>query len=139
MRKIARLIIHHSGTPPATTLESIRHQHVVVNGWDGIGYHAVITGDGVLHRTRRFELPGIHDSGENADSIGLCITGDNTRKGMGWNAAQMQTAACFIALCRALIPNLVVEGHRDRGPQAGIPDRTLCPGLEVSQVFPPEV
>lgn len=139
MRTIRRLILHHTGTPPGTSLASIERHHRVENRWDGIGYHAVITGDGVLHRTRRFELPGIHDAGENADSIGLCITGDNTTPGMEWNANQIETARTFIALCRALIPDLRVIGHRDEGPAANLRDRTLCPGLEVRDLFATEV
>ena len=50
MRKIDMIVVHCSGSRcnHRYTLEQLRHDHVVVNGWRDIGYHFYITLEGGL-------------------------------------------------------------------------------------------
>lgn len=77
MRKIDEIIIHCTGTVPSakTTVESVRNYHVGKNGWKDIGYHYLITIDGVIHNGRPIEQAGAHCVGHNATTIGICYVG----------------------------------------------------------------
>ena len=50
MRKIDMIVVHCSGSRcnHRYTLEQLRHDHVVVNGWRDIGYHFYITPSRVM-------------------------------------------------------------------------------------------
>ena len=131
MRTIRRLIIHHSGAARVQTVESIRRYH------DGVvPYHLVIDGLAVLHHTKPIEEVGAHDAGENSDSIGLCLIGDNTTPGQEWTREQIIRAKEVVLAFKILWPEGRVLGHRDEGPGGPVTkDTTLCPGVEVSEVF----
>ena len=74
MRKIDMIVVHCSGSRcnHRYTLEQLRHDHVVVNGWRDIGYHFYITQEGVVYPCRPVERMGAHALGYNAHSIGIC-------------------------------------------------------------------
>lgn len=74
MRNIQRIIVHCSDTEGGDA-ESIRKYHVSHNGWDDIGYHYVITKEGVIERGRPEERSGAHCKGANFDSLGVCLIG----------------------------------------------------------------
>lgn len=69
-----KIILHHSATDGGT-FESIRRYHMEHNGWRDIGYHYLITKDGVLHKGREENATGAHTKGENTKSIGICLVG----------------------------------------------------------------
>lgn len=48
LARLKYFVVHHSVTSPTTTPEQIAKMHLA-RGWDGIGYHFVITNDGVIH------------------------------------------------------------------------------------------
>ena len=77
MRKIDMIVVHCSGSRcnHRYTLEQLRHDHVVVNGWRDIGYHFYITRNGELHHCRPVSEPGAHVRGFNRHSIGICYEG----------------------------------------------------------------
>ena len=77
MRKIDMIVVHCSGSRcnHRYTLEQLRHDHVVVNGWRDIGYHFYITLEGVVYPCRPVERMGAHALGYNAHSIGICYEG----------------------------------------------------------------
>ena len=62
MRKIDMIVVHCSGSRcnHRYTLEQLRHDHVVVNGWRDIGYHFYITLEGVVYPCRPVERMGAH-------------------------------------------------------------------------------
>ena len=68
------IVVHCSGSRcnHRYTLEQLRHDHVVVNGWRDIGYHFYITQEGVVYPCRPVERMGAHALGYNAHSIGIC-------------------------------------------------------------------
>lgn len=73
------VIVHHSATDrDATTFEAIKRYHMDVRGYDNVGYHRVITGDGVIHNGMPENMVGYHckHDGYNYDSVGVCLTGN---------------------------------------------------------------
>jgi hypothetical protein len=141
VRTIRRLIIHHSAGDPDQPVEEIRAFHTRPvseggRGWSDVAYHALIDGDGVMHVGRPLWIAGAHDEGENADSIGLCILGDNTKPGLGWRPAQIRAGIAYIKAVQILFPEIRVLGHRDEGPGGpGTTDPTACPGCDVHEVL----
>lgn len=127
MREIRRIIFHHSASPVSTTLEKIREWHVG-RGWSDIGYHFVIERHGLIRHGRSVEKVGAHAEGANEDSIGVCITGDNTSDTQGWHMDQIDAAQRLVDAILLLWPEAEILGHRDI-------KATECPGLEIREVI----
>lgn len=87
MRTVKKIIVHcsASGFGDAALIDRWHRER----GWDGIGYHYVILNgcrdgikayraidDGVIEPGRPEEKQGAHCKGENGDSIGICLIGD---------------------------------------------------------------
>lgn len=124
---VKRLIIHHSASPRETTIETLRGWHKA-RGFDDIGYHRVIDGNGVVHATRPLTVQGAHALGANHDSWGVCVMGDNTREDRRWSEMQIVVLEQLVDAACELVPGLVVCGHRDA---EGGKTKTECPGLDV--------
>ena len=128
-RRVDRLVIHHSASPRTATVEEIARWHRK-RGLQGIGYHHVIGGDGVLRPGRALERTGAHALGYNVHSIGLCVVGDNTRPEHAWLDVQIEALLLYVHWFRTFFPRAEVLGHRDL-PGAS----TLCPGLDVRRLL----
>jgi len=119
-----------------------------------IGYHFVITADGVLHTARGIEEVGAHVQGSNAKSIGVCMVGTDEFSHAQWLALQN----CMVALANRISGKTItllsvaatkqafkdmgiaIKGHRDYSPDLngdGVIDRTewikICPGFSVAE------
>ena len=127
MRRFDTIIVHHSAGNPSATVEDIMILHVG-RGWRDIGYHYVITADGMIHQARPLQEQGAHCKGHNATSVGVCVTGDNTVPGREWNNVQRSSLRRFLDACAVLFPNATIHGHREFS-------NTLCPGLDRSEWF----
>ena len=79
MRKINKLIVHCSATPNSRdmTVDEIRCWHVNNNGWSDIGYHYVIYRNGEIISGRPVATAGAHCKGQNYDSVGVCLIGND--------------------------------------------------------------
>jgi N-acetylmuramoyl-L-alanine amidase len=139
VRRIRKVIVHHTAGPDITTVEGIRRYHTLPpppgRGWCDIGYHHLV------HRVLFVSEPprwvrstgrpesraGAHDEGQNADSIGVCIAGDYTRGPVpadGW-AVLVATVA---DVCRRYgLTADAVEGHGEHEPRGSA---TACPGFD---------
>lgn len=75
-RKINNIILHCSATPEGrdVTVDTIRTWHKN-QGWNDIGYHYIVTLDGVIHTGRDIHVAGAHTTGHNANSIGIVYVG----------------------------------------------------------------
>ena len=129
VRPIRRVFIHHSAGPRDQTFEAIAAYHRLPKkkggkGYAQIGYHYVVLGDGTLRNGRPVQIQGAHALGHNADSIGVCLVGDNRDPAQAWTAAQLATARTLVATLRCIWPALAVHGHRDFVV-------TECPSLDV--------
>jgi len=125
VRLIDKHIIHCSDTPNNrdVTPEEIRDWHVNGNGWDDIGYHFVITRDGILHEGRPLEKVGAHCYGQNTNSVGTCLVGRDK-----FTKKQTETLITLQKLLKALIPTMkVTQGHCDYDP------RKTCPNFSVQE------
>lgn len=132
MNRIERLVIHHSASGRGTTFAQIRKWHTDPkprgNGWSDIGYNFVILGNGKLRVGRPLPTTGAHAKGKNSTSIGVCVTGNNTKPGQEWTPVQIATLTELKEACELLWPGIEVCGHRDVGS-------TQCPGLDAAAVF----
>lgn len=86
-----------------------------------VGYHYLVEYDGTVRQARTEEEIGAHDTGENLNSIGICLAGDFTAQ-----LPTEQQAAAVAALVREIrgrhsIPIARIEPHR-------WDDDTACPG-----------
>lgn len=119
MREIDMIVVHCSATRcnRTYTVEQLRHDHVVVNGWRDIGYHFYIARNGTVYPCRPIERMGAHARGYNAHSIGVCYEGGLDENGC---IADTRTDLQKVAM-RQLIVSLhkrfptirKVLGHRD--------------------------
>jgi N-acetylmuramoyl-L-alanine amidase len=132
MRKIAKIIVHHTGVD--TTLERLRAS-VIQRGYSDIPYHFVIDTDGTLHATRPITRMGAHCKGHNADSIGIALMGNLDKTPP--TEAQVAALLRLIADLRTKWPVPVV-GHGDLRPTA-CPGRYLRPVLDAIRYNPPQV
>lgn len=75
-RKINLIVLHCSDSdiPAHDSVEVIREWHLQ-RGFSDIGYHYVITKDGMVHKGRHDSEIGAHVKGHNANSIGICLAG----------------------------------------------------------------
>lgn len=128
-RPVNLLAIHHSASPLSTTVAEIEVWHRK-KGWNGIGYHHIVTADGLLHAGRPLDVAGAHVEGHNAHSVGLCLVGDNTKPEAQWTAAQRRVLAEYVYWFRVFHPNAEIAGHGEVPGAA-----TLCPGLKVRDLL----
>lgn len=141
MRRIDRIIIHHSASPWATTTGAkIRAWHKtakpVGRGFNDVAYHYMVTCRGV-DLGRPDAVPGAHDAGENATSIGVCLAGDwrPHKDGDPWrtqpHAWKQLTIVCADLCLRYSLSPDVIRGHGEDEP-ASTP--TECPGFAVERL-----
>lgn len=139
MRKLDYLVIHCSDSPKATTkTEDIRRWHVKERGWQDIGYHRVIEGDGSVHQGRPDDVAGAHAEGFNSRSLGVCVTGRFDVEAITLDDLQ---GTALIQVCAALcqrhkIPPSHIIGHRDVYPLLGKPVAKTCPGKNLQALLP---
>lgn len=123
-RRIDYIVVHCTASPEGQeqTVEQIRAEHKK-QGWSDIGYHYVVTLDGVVHVGRDVDIAGSHVAGYNAHSIGVVYVGGlekNPKKSYSQLKAKDtrtdQQKASLLSLLmdlRRLYPKAVIQGHRD--------------------------
>lgn len=135
MRKINKIIIHCSYTPPDMDIGAaeIRDWHVNERNWSDIGYHQVCRRNGLWEAGRPQERVGAHVRGHNVDSIGLCLVGGKKAGGKGggrmecnftpqqWSALEWMTRKLLIQYD---ISYTAVYGHNDFASKT-------CPTFDV--------
>ncbi|ANV98289.1 hypothetical protein BBW65_05520 [Helicobacter enhydrae] len=129
MRKIEKIIIHCSATPPQSDIGvreiDIWHKE---RGWKGCGYHYVIKRDGEIQKGRGVEEIGAHTKGFNAKSIGICLVGGVDKNGKARDTKTQKQEASLRALLGELTEEFKgaeVLGHRDLDPNKE------CPSFDV--------
>lgn len=133
MREINEIILHCSATWSKQDIgvKEITQWHTLPEprgrGWSHIGYHYVIRRDGRLEEGCPLETPGIHCSGHNAKSIGICVVGGGPNgEDKHFTQAQFDMLAKTIKLLRQKYPKTSIHGHNEFANKA-------CPVFSVSK------
>lgn len=132
MRPINEIVIHCSATTPKMNIgvEWIRKIHVEQNHWNDIGYHFVITRDGLIDNGRDISKFGAHCKGRNANSVGICLVGGIDAKGKpedNFTPEQFTTVQYLIKLLVEQFPSIIkLSGHNEYAAKA-------CPSFNVSE------
>ena len=128
--KPQRVIWHHSAyRPQVLQFESVNQWHKERDfplsslGYY-VGYHYFVEYDGSIRQARKETEIGAHDTGENINSLGICLAGDFS--------VDLPNEAQITAVCRLLtdirsrlyIPITRIEPHR-------WDDLTECPGTRL--------
>lgn len=130
-REYLSIVVHCSVSDrDKTTVDQIRSWHKG-KGWSDIGYHKVITGDGVIRQGREDRLMGAGTQGWNEDSIHICVTGDGNKDELkGHPQRQGLKTALDILANRHNIPVSNIIGHKDVFDRLGQKQLKSCPGAK---------
>lgn len=119
------VLVHHTVTKHEATADDIALLHKA-RGWGGIGYHFVITKDGVVHYVGDLATARAHVKNKNERFIGISMVGDFTK-----HLPSDEQIKSIHDLCHYLffetpsIPQLnswnQLKGHKDE-------QATACPG-----------
>lgn len=130
IQDIKRIIIHCAATPPDMCIgaDTIDKWHKE-NGWGGIGYHYVIRRNGNVEIGRLLTQVGVHTSGKNTNSIGICLIGGIDKKGKpedNFTDVQYEKLEYLIEELREQMPMASIHGHNEFAAKA-------CPSFDVSE------
>jgi hypothetical protein len=124
MRKINKIIVHCTATQEGKeiSVDTIRKWHLK-RGWSDIGYHYIISLDGLTEVGRPIERSGAHTKGENKNSIGITYVGGveaERGKNGKWIAKDTRTKEQKISLLNLLTTlksiygdDVTIHGHRE--------------------------
>jgi N-acetylmuramoyl-L-alanine amidase len=122
-KNIILLVVHCSDTKDTLNLSAIDlHKMHLAFGWDGIGYHKIITRSGKIENGRPEYWIGAHVKGKNEISLGVCLIGRNK-----FTKKQYLALERVLKKWKSLYPRAKVVGHRDTGNT----DKT-CPNFDVT-------
>ena len=132
MRRIDKIILHCSATPPGqrVDVETITRWHKQ-RGFKTIGYHFFIDRSGTIHAGRPLEEQGAHCKGQNAHSIGICYEGGLNKEGKPLDTRTILQRIAMKELVAQLLgqfPDATVHGHREFANKA-------CPCFDVEAEF----
>ena len=118
---IRYLVVHCSDTPNGreTTAEDIHRWHLE-NGWDGIGYHYVVTPAGDVANGRPKYWQGAHADPYNHESLGICLIGRDQ-----FTDAQWRSLEGLVLALTTEFPEAEVVGHHD------LNSHKTCPNFDV--------
>ena len=130
MRKIDKIIIHCSATPPSMDIDAKEIDRWHRNkGWSQIGYHFVIKRDGEIQDGRPLELIGAHVKGYNTGSIGICLVGGVEEGNVShaqdnFTDKQWRSLRNLLKICKADYKKATIHGHNEYANKA-------CPSFDV--------
>jgi N-acetylmuramoyl-L-alanine amidase len=107
---ITHLVVHHSASHPNTTPEEIKKWHIE-RGFSGIGYHKVITSDGIIHSARAESEVPASIKGFNKGTLAVCLTGSFSRDTP--TEFQLISLELLIQEWKTKHPSAKVIAHRD--------------------------
>lgn len=121
-KNIKLLVVHCSDTEDNDNLKAIDiHKMHLSFGWDGIGYHKVITRSGKIENGRPEYWIGAHVRGKNDVSLGVCLIGKSS-----FTKKQFTSLERVLKKWKTLYPNAKIIGHKDIGET-----NKTCPNFDV--------
>lgn len=125
MKNIKYIVIHCSDSPNEMDVSAKEiHRWHKERGWDGIGYHYVITRKGQLQEGRPEYWQGAHARLVNNCSIGICLVGKDE-----FNYKQILRCKILLRSMKLKYPNSEIIGHCKVDP------RKTCPNIDVRKLF----
>jgi hypothetical protein len=123
--QLTGILIHHTVTKHDATPDDIALLHKA-RGWAGIGYHFVITKDGIVHYCGDISTARAHVLNKNEKFIGITMVGDFTKHLPSDEQIRSAHDLCKFFLTETpSLPTLKdwsqVRGHKDE-------QATACPG-----------
>lgn len=132
VRNITEIVVHCTATPAGrdVTVADVDRWHRE-RGFNGIGYHYLVTLDGTVCPGRDVDLAGAHCRGHNSRSIGVCYVGGldaadcpaDTR-----TEAQRRALHSLLTALKRLYAGAVIRGHRDFAAKA-------CPCFDATSEY----
>jgi N-acetyl-anhydromuramyl-L-alanine amidase AmpD len=132
MRSISEIIVHcskHGPDSDSIGVKAIDRMHRA-KCYLEVGYHYVIKRDGSLEEGRPLERPGLHASGHDKDSIGICLVGGVSEHGHphdNFTAQQLLTLWVLLKGLQSHHPNATIIGHRE------VDSGNFCPSFDVQK------
>lgn len=125
------LVVHCSATPPR-----MRVDRTMIDRWHrergflGIGYHFVITREGVVQEGRPLDAIGAHVEGHNHESIGICLAGGvdtqlPPQPQNNFTGEQMVSLAELLKTLLKTYTRAQIVGHTQLNPNKA------CPSFDV--------
>lgn len=122
--EIKLLVIHCSDSDDKLNLNARDIHKMHLNfGWDGIGYHKIITRSGKIENGRPEYWIGAHVKGKNTFSLGVCLIGRNR-----FTTKQFISLEKVLKKWKSLYPNAKIVGHKDTGNT-----NKTCPNFNVKK------
>jgi hypothetical protein len=138
-RPVYEVILHHTWAPTIaqykgkSTIDGIHRYHTVENGWSDIGYHCLISPDGLLWLGRPLAKDGAHVLNHNTNTVGvsMIMNGDVELP----TAAQVaSTTACLKALLSRFKIAPEKNFRQGHGFHRDYSSKT-CPGTKISKAM----
>lgn len=124
---VESIVIHHSAVDPSVDAYRIAAYHVNHLDWPGIGYHYVVTAEGIIYQTNKVETLSYHVGRMNPQCVGICLLGNFTD--VVPPQAQQDAAKWLVEqLQGSVLPEAEGTGHRLVPYTA-----TSCPGATYKQ------
>ena len=121
-KKISMLVVHCSDTENGQNLSTVDiHKMHLEFGWDGIGYHKIITRSGRIENGRPEYWVGAHVKGKNEISLGVCLIGRDR-----FTKRQFVSLERILKKWKTRYPSAKIVGHRDTGDT-----QKTCPNFDV--------
>lgn len=116
------IVIHCSDSPHGRGDDAATiHRWHQERGFDGIGYHYVITENGERQAGRPHYWRGAHVAGKNANSLGICLIGRDQ-----FTEKQFDELHILLTELGNEYPDAWIVGHSD------LDNKKRCPGFSVS-------
>lgn len=127
MRNIKYIVVHCTAGNQNQTVADLREWWKTGMGWKQVGYHKVITKDGIVHTLVGDEVITNGVGGYNSNSLHVSYCGgmngvDNRTD------AQKKSLEAVVKAWHKQYPSAIIQGHRD------FPNvKKSCPSFEVSK------
>ena len=119
---IKLLVVHCSDTDNGEDLSALDIHKMHLNfGWDGIGYHKVISRSGKIENGRPEYWIGAHVQGKNDISLGVCLIGRDYFTKLQFSALEE-----VLREWKFSYPDAKILGHRNIGNTS-----KTCPNFDV--------